>query len=198
MCAAGVYACVFNPAAHPCGAASSVRTSWSRSKIFVKDLLRGVRPCRHTSASSFPVSIFFWSFFESLGLSCQVRPICVQVGPSWEQVGPSWRQDAPCWRQVGAKVAQVGAKMEPTWASRGIVWRFQGIFKFVSIFQPILERFFMIFWCLKTSKIVLSLRREANFDIFHIFLKMLKFCRFLDPTWVSKCFKIEDLRAKLA
>ena len=68
-----------------------------------------------------------------------------QVGSKLGQVGAKMSHVGAKLAQVGAKVAQVGAKMEPTGTSRGIVWRFQGIFKFVSIFQPNLDRFFMVF-----------------------------------------------------
>ena len=93
---------------------------------------------------------FFPPFFPPLGgiLERTWAPSWSQVGSKLGQVGASWGQDAPCCPllvQVGDKVAQVGAKMEPTWASRGTVWRFQEIFKFVSIFEPMLDRFFMIF-----------------------------------------------------
>ena len=39
-----VAAGVVNPAAHPCGVASSDRTGWTMSKIFVKDLHRVSAP----------------------------------------------------------------------------------------------------------------------------------------------------------
>ena len=78
-------------------------------------------------------------------LGRQVGPKLAQVGSKFGQVGAKMRHVGAKLAQVGAKVAQVGAKMEPTWASRGIVWSFQEIFKFVSIFEPILDRFFMIF-----------------------------------------------------
>ena len=51
---------------------------------------------------------------------------------------PFW---PPFWSQVER---QVGAKMEPTWASREFFLRFQRMSNFVQIFQPIMDRFFMI------------------------------------------------------
>ena len=99
------------------------------------------------SCCMFCFLLFFGRLFSPSGrhFGANLAPSWPQVGPSWGQVGSKMRHVGTKLAQVGAKVPQVGAKMDPTWASRAIVWRFQRMFKFVSIFQPILDRFFMVF-----------------------------------------------------
>ena len=78
-------------------------------------------------------------------LGRQVGPKLAQVGSKFGQVGAKMRHVGAKLAQVGAKVAQVGTKMDPRWLSKRFFYRFQGMSKFVSIFQPIWNRFFMIF-----------------------------------------------------
>ena len=104
MCGAGVYACVFNPAPNPLWVGQQCKTSWTMSKILVKDLLRG------PASAALPTRVqsinrsFFRSLIEDLGLSCQVRPICAQVAPSWVPGGL-------CWAPSGGSKVDLGTKL---------------------------------------------------------------------------------------
>ena len=97
----------------------------SLSKIY-----RGCAPAAIQTHTSFHKSIFLWSFFEALDLSCQVRPICVQVGPSWAPGGTSW---APSWGSEGNLGTKLGSQIDQNSIKKRIKsWTFV---------SPILDRF---------------------------------------------------------
>ena len=125
-----------------------------------------------------------------------------QLGSEFGQVGPKMPPGGAKLAQVGAKVAQVRARMDPRWPSRWFFYRFQRMSKFLSIFQPIWNRFFMIFWCLGTSILVIlyyvlqCFFKESPFSIFSY--KCWNFVDFWTQQDPQNPSKIEDLRAKLA
>ena len=104
-----------------------------------------------------------------------------QVGPKLAQVGSKFGQVRAMLEHVGAKLAHVGPKLgqlSPTWPSKLDFWNilkhFQGMFKFVSIFLSILDRFFMVFLIprnLNFSDFVLCFTVFfQKITFFHIFL----------------------------
>ena len=99
------------------------------------------------SCCMFCFLLFFSSLFSPSGqhFGANLAPSWSQVGPSWEQVGPSWGQDAPCWRQVGPSWCQSRPSSRQNGPNMGFQRRSQRMLKFVSIFQPILYRFFIVF-----------------------------------------------------
>ena len=116
-----------------------------------------------------------------------------QVGPKLAQVGGKFGQVGAKMRHVGAKLAHVGAKLgqlRPTWPSKLDFWsilkHFQGMFKFVSIFQPILDRFFMVLSSLGTLILV----------ILYCVLQYF-FTRSLSPISSYRCWNFVDFWTQL-
>ena len=119
------------------------------SKIYL-----GGPPLPPTQPVFVPVFDLFLIFFEYLGLSCQVRPICVQVWPSWVPGGPSW---APSWGSEGDLGAKLGSKIDQKSIQNLIIsWTC-----FLFDFGWILEASWVDFWWIFGPKLKAKLTKKS-------------------------------------
>ena len=100
--AAEAVAC--NPAPHPCGAVSRVRTNCHMSILPRSKIYKGARPClQPLHPHSLFRSVFdtfgpTFGVFASSGLICSILALTwAELGPSWHPLGPTWR---PTWPQL--------------------------------------------------------------------------------------------------